>query len=277
MDEDSLLAEFDRRVTQDATVQQIVVARFDNATDTADIYTDRTEALLALANVLPPDKKYKLVSTDLRVNASPGGHAAWASDVITIDGDKYSLAIVMTEADELWTIAAIQIGIPIPAKELKPKRLAPPAPVPAPADPAKPLLQLFEAGALDPGVLQEQLANRPSTVVRRKRLRPASMMMVTRIDVPWMRPRCRPPISIVPEKLSGIGTGFGRAEMKFWKITRRMALTAKLVRSSVVPLAPRTGRKAMRSISIASTIAITSAAQTASGNGRPSNSAKQSP
>jgi hypothetical protein len=132
----------------------------------ADIYVERTEALLALANVLPPDKKYKLVSTDLRVSASPGGHAAWASDVITIDGAKYSLAIVMTEADDLWTIAAIQIGIPIPAKELRPKRLAPPAPVPAPADPAKPLLQLFEAGALDPGVLQEQLANRPSTVVR---------------------------------------------------------------------------------------------------------------
>ncbi|MCY1250857.1 hypothetical protein D9M72_645400 [compost metagenome] len=81
----------------------------------------------------------------------------------------------------------------------------------------------------------------------------------------------------MPEKLSGIGTGFGRAEMKFWKRTRRMALTAKLDRSSVVPLAPRTGRKATRSISMASTTAIISAPKTASGNGRPSSSAKHRP
>jgi hypothetical protein len=131
-----------------------------------DIFVERTEALLALATALPPGKKYKLVSTDLEVRASPGGHAAWASDVITLDGAKYSLGVVMTEADELWTIAAIQIGIPIAKKDLRPKKLAPPVPVPAPADPAKPLIDLFKAGAADPLVLQDQLANRPSTVVR---------------------------------------------------------------------------------------------------------------
>ncbi|MNV94455.1 hypothetical protein D3C71_1892520 [compost metagenome] len=65
--------------------------------------------------------------------------------------------------------------------------------------------------------------------------------------------------------------------MKFWKMTRRMALTAKLVRSSVVPLAPRTGRKAMRSINMASATAIISAPKMASGKGTPSRRAKHSP
>lgn len=48
MDEDTLLAEFDRRLTEDSNVQQIVVARFDNTSDTTDIYTDRL--LTAIAN-----------------------------------------------------------------------------------------------------------------------------------------------------------------------------------------------------------------------------------
>jgi len=46
-DEDSLLAEFDRRITQDAGMQQFVMARFDNTGDTADIYTDRLLSAVA--------------------------------------------------------------------------------------------------------------------------------------------------------------------------------------------------------------------------------------
>lgn len=46
-DEDTLLAEFDRRITQDAEMQQFVMARFDNTADTADIYTDRLLAAVA--------------------------------------------------------------------------------------------------------------------------------------------------------------------------------------------------------------------------------------
>lgn len=46
-DEDALLAEFDRRIAQDAEVQKFVMARFDNTADTADIYTDRLLAAVA--------------------------------------------------------------------------------------------------------------------------------------------------------------------------------------------------------------------------------------
>ena len=48
MDEDTLLAEFDRRLSEDSNVQQFVVARFDNTADATDIYTDRL--LTAIAN-----------------------------------------------------------------------------------------------------------------------------------------------------------------------------------------------------------------------------------
>lgn len=47
MDEDALLAEFDRRVSEDSDVQQFVIARFDNTADTADIYTERLLAAVA--------------------------------------------------------------------------------------------------------------------------------------------------------------------------------------------------------------------------------------
>jgi len=53
-----------------------------------------------------------------------------------------------------------------------------------------------------------------------------------------------------------------------------MALTAKLVSKSVVPEAPRTGRKATRSIKKAAVIATARPAITARGNGRPQISAK---
>lgn len=47
MDENALLAEFDRRVTEDSNVQQFVMARFDSPTETAEIYTDRLLAAIA--------------------------------------------------------------------------------------------------------------------------------------------------------------------------------------------------------------------------------------
>ena len=48
----------------------------------------------------------------------------------------------------------------------------------------------------------------------------------------------------------------GRGEMTFWKVTCRITETAKLVRSIVATLAPRTGRKAIRSIRRAAAMAV---------------------
>ena len=78
-----------------------------------------------------------------------------------------------------------------------------------------------------------------------------------------------PPKRIASLNTFGIGTPFWRGEMsarkRFWMIT----LIAKLENSSVTKLAPRSGRKAMRSISTPAIAAATTAEITSIGNGTP--------
>jgi hypothetical protein len=61
--------------------------------------------------------------------------------------------------------------------------------------------------------------------------------------------------------------------MPFWKTTFSRLETAKLVRSRLVTLAPRIGRKATRSMATAASAPQETATSTAAGNGRPKTSA----
>jgi ketosteroid isomerase-like protein len=130
-----------------------------------DMFTERSEALVALG-VAVPEGKHKVVSTDLRVAASPEGHAAWATDVVQIDGKPFAIGVIMLESDELWTVTAIQIGIPNPkkGKGAAPDPVAPTAFVAPPVGGNdKALAERFAAG-LTPADLQDQMD--ATTVVR---------------------------------------------------------------------------------------------------------------
>ena len=83
------------------------------------------------------------------------------------------------------------------------------------------------------------------------------------------QPIVKPPTLIASLKISGIGTPFWRGEIvarkMFWMITA----SAKLANRSVRKLAPRSGRKATRSMSTAETAAAAIAAGTCPANGTP--------
>ena len=129
----------------------------------SQIFTDREGALVALGQVAAGNEKHKLASTDLKVSASPAGHSAWASDVIMLDGKRYAVAMVMTEADGLWTVTAVQVGVPIAGKDLaKLAKKGMPAPTPAPAPAtgdAKDVAQVFKAGAASPQAMLDQMGD----------------------------------------------------------------------------------------------------------------------
>jgi hypothetical protein len=136
-----------------------------------DLYTDRSAALVALAAAVTDGEKHKLTSTSLRVVASPDGHAAWATDVIQLDGKRYVIGAILLEADELWTVAAIEVGVPIGKKDLAALLdkgpLPEPTPLPAPTIGAdKTLAETWKAGASDPAALSEQVADSPEAVAR---------------------------------------------------------------------------------------------------------------
>jgi ketosteroid isomerase-like protein len=137
----------------------------------SDFYVERSAALVALGVAVKDGEKHKLTSTDLRVVASPAGHAAWASDLIQVDGKPYLLGVIMVEADELWTVAAIQIGAPVNKKQLA--ALIAKGPIPEPGAVPQPgggsdkvLAALWKDAATSPAALADQVAKRPNAVAR---------------------------------------------------------------------------------------------------------------
>jgi len=135
-----------------------------------DLFTDRSAALVALAAAVP-EGKHKLTSKNLHVGASPAGHAAWASDLILLDGKPYVIGMILLEADELWTVAAVEIGSPLTKKQLdkllETGPVAAPTPVPPPTGGGDKVLgELFAVGAATPEALADQVAKNPDAVAR---------------------------------------------------------------------------------------------------------------
>ena len=91
----------------------------------------------------------------------------------------------------------------------------------------------------------------------------------TTTEMTRLTPMAMPATSSVAVSMAGSGTICGRVEMKSWKASCSSTATAKLVSSMVAPLAPRTGRKAMRSSSTALAITTRMASGAATRNGRP--------
>jgi len=136
-----------------------------------DVYTDRSTALVALSQVITVGEKHKLRSTDLRVAASPAGHAAWGTDVIDLDGQRYVIGMILLEEDQLWTVAAVQIGRPLTARRRESlfTKGPPPDPTLPPAPEGgndKSLAVAWKAGAVSVSALSDQLAQHSRAVAR---------------------------------------------------------------------------------------------------------------
>ena len=97
-----------------------------------DAMGTRADALVALkAQIAPKAKKKPAVhSGSLEVVASPGGHSAWAIDVLEVGGEPMALTAVLTNAGDVWQVQSAALAATPPMKsiraELKKDAIVPP-------------------------------------------------------------------------------------------------------------------------------------------------------
>ena len=73
----------------------------------SDAHANRADALVALKAIVDPKKKKPVVkSGQLTIVASPGGHSAWAFDVVEVGGQAMTLTAVLSNADDVWQLSA---------------------------------------------------------------------------------------------------------------------------------------------------------------------------
>ncbi len=126
----------------------------------AQVLPAGSDALVSLQDWLEAQnvKKHKLKSRDLAVVASGGGHSAWATDQLELDGGTYAMTAVLTYADELWHFRAINLSRTWKKKQLDGKDALPGAAFPEPTTkPDKDLAELATEAFIDLEARLEQL------------------------------------------------------------------------------------------------------------------------
>jgi len=137
-----------------------------------EIFTERSAAVVAMTDFLG-GKKHKLKSRGLVVAAAPGGHAAWATEEIVLDGATYVLTTVLEDVEDIWVVTAVHVARPVADKKVDEAVAAGKLPAPAAltggvAAEAKPAVDLFLAAAEaeEPRAeLMVQLADRKDVVL----------------------------------------------------------------------------------------------------------------
>jgi ketosteroid isomerase-like protein len=77
----------------------------------ADALPNRSDALVALKALVDPKNKRSLVrSGTVAVVPSPGGHSAWAFDVVEVAGQRLAITAVLTNADDEWQVVAAALA-----------------------------------------------------------------------------------------------------------------------------------------------------------------------
>jgi SnoaL-like domain len=123
----------------------------------ADVFTSRSDAVVALAGFLREGDRHKLSSRALKVSSAPSGHSAWASDLVEVDGVTCTVTAVLAETDGLWTVVALHVGRVLSERQLPSK---PPERAPLPGGTsagAADAVRLYRAGVAAPARFVEQL------------------------------------------------------------------------------------------------------------------------
>jgi ketosteroid isomerase-like protein len=131
-----------------------------------DATATRSDALVALGKVVGAKNKKQLSSGKLEVVASPGGHSAWAFDVVNADGGPIAVMVILRNDDDLWSVTAAALARTPSMKdvraELKKASIVPPgANAAAMVDPrAEAAVDKFKRGLLAQDVWGDDLASR---------------------------------------------------------------------------------------------------------------------
>jgi ketosteroid isomerase-like protein len=138
-----------------------------------DAMATRADALVALKAQVDSraKKKPSLRSGSLEIVASPGGHSAWAFDVLDVQGQPMALTAILTNADDIWQVDAAALARTPSMKairdELKKDAIVPPglsgvAKVDSAAEAA---VEKFKKGLADQEVWGDDLGSRTDAVV----------------------------------------------------------------------------------------------------------------
>jgi ketosteroid isomerase-like protein len=138
-----------------------------------DAMGTRADALVALKEQIDPKAKKKpsLHSGALEVVASPGGHSAWAIDVLDVGGQPMVLTAVLTNADDIWQVQSAALAETPPMKsiraELKKDAIVPPGlSGVAKSDPAaQAAVDKFKKGLAEQELWGADLASRSDAIV----------------------------------------------------------------------------------------------------------------
>ncbi|MEO6776664.1 MAG: nuclear transport factor 2 family protein [Kofleriaceae bacterium] len=77
-----------------------------------DAHMTRADALVALKAFVDPKKKKPVLHSDqLTIVASPGGHSAWAFDVVEVGGRPLAMTAVLSNAGDVWQLRAATLGV----------------------------------------------------------------------------------------------------------------------------------------------------------------------
>lgn len=135
-----------------------------------DASASRSDALVALNKVIDPKAKHALRTSGLALVPSRGGHSAWMFDVVTVDGHALAVTAVLSNTDDLWSVAAVSLASPPSSKVLKAEAakdaLVPPGAtstvkIEAGAEPA---VEQFKKGLLDQQQWGDELASREDAI-----------------------------------------------------------------------------------------------------------------
>jgi ketosteroid isomerase-like protein len=138
-----------------------------------DAHANRADVLVALKAVVDPKKKKPTVkSGQLTIVASPGGHSAWAFDVVEVAGQQMTLTAVLSNADDVWQVSVAALAATPSLKtvhqELKKDAVVPPGMVGgvASVDPkAQGAIDKLMRGLTAPPVWGDDLGARTDAVV----------------------------------------------------------------------------------------------------------------
>jgi ketosteroid isomerase-like protein len=138
----------------------------------SDAFITRSDALVALTAIVDPKAKKKIpvASRSLGVVAAPGGHSAWAVDVVAAGGDTFAMTSILTNSDDIWSVNAVALAVQHGRDDTKLENardaIVPPAAESKAKvdDAAKGAVDRFEKGLLDQQVWGDDLMARDDAV-----------------------------------------------------------------------------------------------------------------
>lgn len=142
-----------------------------------DAMTTRSDALVALGGVVDTKgnrgkvKRAQLRSGGLGVVVSPGGHSAWAFDVISLEGHQLAVTAVLANTDDLWAVTAAALaetpsGRQVKAESARDAIVPPGAAAAAKVAPgAGAAVDKLKKGLLDQQTWGDELASRDDAIV----------------------------------------------------------------------------------------------------------------